>query len=277
MKKYVFVDIDGTLTNSKRKVSKANIKAINDIEQKKEFEIVFCSGRNNDYLVELSKKCNTSNYIISSNGSMVYNQKTKKVTHKDKIPFKILNKIYEYCKEHRVAISFNTEKCRYCNDFLNYDINYKKKDTKRIRSINDMKTKNITQFVMGSYNYEQMLEVKKFLNTIQNLEIVNISTTMKLKQINSPDGFFYDVVIRGVNKGTGISNFIKKKKIDIKNCIAIGDHINDIDMFKAVGYKIAMGNACDELKEKADFITKTNDEDGVKYALEHLEKEFNKN
>ena len=45
-------------------------------------------------------------------------------------------------------------------------------------------------------------------------------------------------------------------------------------MFNAVGYKIAMGNAWDELKEKANFVTKTNDEDGVKYALEHIEKEF---
>ena len=56
--------------------------------------------------------------------------------------------------------------------------------------------------------------------------------------------------------------------------MAIGDHINDIDMFNAVGYKVAMGNAWDELKEQADFVTKTNDDDGVKYALEHIEKEF---
>ena len=45
-------------------------------------------------------------------------------------------------------------------------------------------------------------------------------------------------------------------------------------MFNSVGYKIAMGNAYDELKNKANFITKTNNEDGVMYALEHIEKEF---
>ena len=273
MKKYIFVDIDGTLTDSHKKVSKANIKAMNEVE-KKDFEIVFCSGRTNDYLVELSKKCNTSRYLISSNGSLIYDQKEKKIIYQDKIPFKILETIYDYCKENRMAISFNTEKNRYCNDFLNYDINYEKKDTKRIRSIKDMKSKNITQFVLGSYSYNEMTKVKNFLDTIPALEIVNISTTMKLKQIDSPEGFFYDVVLKGVNKGTGIKNFIKTVNTTKDNCIAIGDHINDIDMFNAVNYKVAMGNACDELKSKATFITKTNDEDGVKYALEHIEKEF---
>lgn len=275
MKKYIFVDIDGTLTNSKKKVSEENIKSINEI-QKKDFEIVFCSGRNNDYLVELSKKCNTSNYIISSNGSMIYDQINKMVIYQEIIPFKILNKIYEYCKKNKVAIFFNTVDYRYCNDFLNYDVNYNNKVNKRIRSINDMKNKDITQLVMGSYDYDKMVEVKSFLETLPELEIANISTTMKLKQINSKNGFFYDIVIKGINKGTGIKNFIKIKNIDKNNCIAIGDHINDIEMFKVVGYKIAMGNACDELKKDANFITKTNDENGVKYALEHIAKEYNK-
>lgn len=273
MKKYIFVDIDGTLTDSKKKVSKANIKAMNEIE-KKDFEIVFCSGRTNDYLVDLAEKCHTSRYLISSNGSMVYDNKEKTIIYQDKIPFNILETIYDYCKTNKMAISFNTEKNRYCNDFLNYDINYEEKDTKRIRSIKDMETKNITQFVLGSYSYDEMTKVKEFLDTIPTLEIVNISTTMKLKQIDSKDGFFYDVVLKGINKGTGIKNFIKTVKTTKDNCIAIGDHINDIDMFNAVGYKIAMGNAWDELKEKANYVTKTNDEDGVKYALEHLEKEI---
>ena len=49
---------------------------------------------------------------------------------------------------------------------------------------------------------------------------------MKIKQINSKDGFFYDVVLKGINKGTGINSFIKYMNINKKDCIAIGDHIN---------------------------------------------------
>ena len=270
MKKYIFIDIDGTLTNSNKEVSSNNIKAMNKIE-KKDFEIVFCSGRCNNYLMELSKETNTSRYLISSNGSMIYDQKREKIIHCDKIPFDIIENMYNYCHQSKIAITFNTEKYRYCNNKVNYSKHYQEKDTKRIKDIKEINDKNITQICIGSYDYDKMLMIKEYIETITEIEIVNISTTMKLKQKNSPDGFFYDVVLKNKNKGSGIRNFIKALNTNKENCIAIGDHINDIDMFNEVGYKIAMGNAYDELKKQANYITKTNDEDGVKYALEHIE------
>lgn len=269
MKKYIFIDIDGTLTNSKREVSLKNIKAMNKIE-KKDFEIVFCSGRCNNYLINLSKTTNISRYLISSNGSMIYDQETKKIIHYDKIPFMIIENIYNYCHQNKIAITFNTEKFRYCNNNINYSNHYQESDTKRIKDIQEIIDKNITQICIGSYDYDKMIMIKEYLDTIKEIKIVNISTTMKLKQKNSKDGFFYDVVLKNINKGSGIKNFIKKINTTKENCIAIGDHINDIDMFNAVNYKIAMGNAYDELKKQANYITKTNDEDGVKYALEHI-------
>ncbi|MBQ7105435.1 MAG: HAD family phosphatase [Bacilli bacterium] len=269
MKKYIFLDIDGTLLDSKKQVSCENIKAMNELK-KDEFEIVFCSGRNNDYLINLSKKTNTSNYIISSNGSMIYNQKENKIIHADCIPFHILKNIYNYCKKNKLAITFNTDKYRYYNDFYHQE----KKDIKIINNINDINNIIVTQFVVGSYNYQKMIEVKEYIDNIEELEIVNISTTMKFKQINSKDGFFYDVVLKGINKGTGIDSFIKYMNISKKDCIAIGDHINDVDMFNATEYKIAMGNGYEELKKQADYIAKTNDDNGVVDALEHLQKKF---
>lgn len=273
MKKYIFIDIDGTLTNSNKKVTENNIKAMS-LSEEKGFEIVFCSGRNNDYLIDLAEKCNTSRYIISSNGSMIYDRKDKKILHQEKISSYVLEKLFNYCYKNYIAMAFNTEEKRYCNDYINYNDYYKESKAKRVKSIDDLKDKNITQICIGSYNYDEMLEVKDFLNKLDELEIVNISTTMKLKQKDNPNGFFYDVVTKGINKGVGITNFIKIMSLDKKDCVAIGDHVNDLAMFKAVGFKIAMGNAYEELKNKADYITKTNDEDGVKYALEYLEKEF---
>ena len=207
---------------------------------------------------------------------MIYDTYKRIIIHQNKIPFTILKNIYEYCEQNHMAISFNTENFRYCNKFLNYDNNYTNEDIIIIKDIKEIETKNVTQFVLGSYNYTEMTKVKDFLNTIPTLKIVNISTTMKLKQVNSKEGFFFDVVLNGINKGTGIKNFIKIFNTSKENCIAIGDHINDLDMFNSVGYKIAMDNACHELKEQANFITKSNDDDGVKYALEYLEKEVYK-
>ena len=236
--------------------------------EKKDYEIVFCSGRTNTYLINLSKKCKVSRYIISSNGSMIYDQKERQIVYQDKIPFNILNTIYEYCENNKMALFFNTENNRYCNTHLNYSPD----DAEIITNMSSIKDKNITQFVLGSYVYEEMVKAKDFLDTIEYLEIANESQTIKLQQKNSKNGFFYDVVLKNTNKGSGIKHFITLLNLKPENCIAIGDHINDISMFKAVEYKIAMGNACDELKQKANFITTTNDEDGVKYALDYIEK-----
>lgn len=269
MKKYIFLDIDGTLLDSKKQVSDINIKAMNEIE-KQNFEIVFCSGRNNDYLVNLSKKCNTSNYIISSNGSMIYKQSDNEIIHTDQIPYEILKNIYNYCKNNQLAITFNTKNERYYNDFYHQE----KKNIKIINNIDEISNILVTQFVVGSYDYQKMIEVKEYIENINELEIVNISTTIKLKQIDSKDGFFYDVVLKGINKGTGIKNFIKHMNLDKENCIAIGDHVNDIDMFKETSYNIAMNNGYEELKKQANYIAKSNDENGVEDALRHLKNKF---
>ena len=58
--------------------------------------------------------------------------------------------------------------------------------------------------------------------------------------------------------------------INKEEIIVIGDGANDISMFEMSGYKIAMGNANNKLKEKADYITDSNNQDGVAKALEEI-------
>ena len=71
-----------------------------------------------------------------------------------------------------------------------------------------------------------------------------------------------------VNKGNALKWLCEKLGIDISELIAFGDGGNDIDMIKTAGCGVAMANACEELKEISDIITKSNDEDGVAYILE---------
>lgn len=69
-------------------------------------------------------------------------------------------------------------------------------------------------------------------------------------------------------KGFAISNLCKILNININDVVSFGDAPNDVDMIKMCGTGVAMGNAYDEIKEIANFITKNNDEDGVAYFLE---------
>ena len=72
----------------------------------------------------------------------------------------------------------------------------------------------------------------------------------------------------GVDKGRGIRRLGELYQIEPKNIMAIGDSQNDLDMLKAAGFSVAMANAGQEVKDAADYVTLSNDEDGVAAVVE---------
>ena len=87
-----------------------------------------------------------------------------------------------------------------------------------------------------------------------------------------------DVVKVNISKASGVAHVLESQNLKPINAMMFGDGPNDMEIFDYVGLKIAMGNAVPELKEKADFVTKTVEEDGILYALEELglvEKQLN--
>ena len=81
---------------------------------------------------------------------------------------------------------------------------------------------------------------------------------------------FCDIVNIDSNKGNAVKKLLEILNIKKEETIAIGDDINDLSMFEQVGYKVAVSNAIDIVKEKADEITLSNDEDGVAVFLNKL-------
>ena len=92
---------------------------------------------------------------------------------------------------------------------------------------------------------------------IKNLPYEIVSQSMNELEINA----------KGVNKGFGIENLAKKLNIKKSEILALGDNFNDISMRNTSGTLVAMGNAVQPLKDMADFVTKTNDDDGMAFAL----------
>ncbi|MCS7129999.1 MAG: phosphoglycolate phosphatase, partial [Archaeoglobaceae archaeon] len=83
-------------------------------------------------------------------------------------------------------------------------------------------------------------------------------------------GFAYHIADINVSKGKALEFIAKHLGIDVKEFAVIGDSENDIEMFKVAGFRIAVANADERLKELADLITPSNNGDGVVEALEFL-------
>lgn len=82
--------------------------------------------------------------------------------------------------------------------------------------------------------------------------------------------YYLDVTPLAGNKGDGIRALARSRGIDLADTIAIGDQANDLAMIEQAGFGIAMGNAPDAVKERADAVTASNDEDGVARAIDTM-------
>ena len=90
---------------------------------------------------------------------------------------------------------------------------------------------------------------------------------MELTASNDHD---FELVASGVDKGKTLALLAMMYGVPLGACAAVGDSDNDLAMLRAVGTPIAMGNASDAIKAQADYVTDTNDEDGVGRAIEKL-------
>ena len=90
----------------------------------------------------------------------------------------------------------------------------------------------------------------------------------ELNLVLTDHGTLGQMVAENVTKYSTLSIFAQNKGLTIDDCIAFGDDINDMEVIKGSGIGVAMGNAVNQIKEIADFVTKTNEEDGVAHFLE---------
>ena len=79
-----------------------------------------------------------------------------------------------------------------------------------------------------------------------------------------------DILPHGISKASGIQQLLNILDLTVESSLAFGDEQNDVEMFDAVGTAVAMGNAIDQLKEKADFFTQEVWRDGIYYACQQL-------
>ena len=266
MCKAIFIDIDGTLRNNKRELTNKTIETIKKATEQG-IIIVLCSGRPRKYTEIVSKQCWASQYIITSGGGSIYDYKNEKILYKNLMDKQACKELYKIAETFDLRFLMDVGECRVVNRIEHFD-GSEIELNEDIYSFID--NNDIMQCTIADKNFDKIKTIGDRIRAIKNVEIKNQHKSLTNKNYPKEGTIYYDVANIQSNKGHAIKEFCKLLNINIKNTIAMGDGLNDLDMFEVVGHSVAMKNAHPKVKRVADEITDTNDNDGVALFIEKL-------
>ncbi|WP_101842140.1 Cof-type HAD-IIB family hydrolase [Halobacillus sp. Marseille-P3879] len=236
--KLIALDMDGTLLNTEEKVTEENYKAVQEAKDKG-IHVVLSTGRSLDRCRDIAESLGRSSYIVTINGGEIYNDKFELVDQ-TLLDSKLVERLWELRQQHEVHYWSTTVQGQF-NSTENFDKEVKDYDWLKFGF--DIEDDEIRKVIL-----DELLENKA-------LEISNSSPTN------------IEVNPAGVNKAAALLKVCERLDLNMENVMSVGDSLNDLAMIKEAGIGVAMGNAQEDVKKAAAWVTDTNNNNGVAKAI----------
>lgn len=262
-KKALILDIDGTLTNSKKEITPKTLEALLDI-QKQGHTIILASGRPTHgvkWISDILQLEKYGGYVLCFNGARITNVKTKEIIYQQCFPKECIAPLYEYAKAHDMGLVTYEDDTVIAATRLDEHMEFE-------AGLNCMKLKPVDDFVSYvDFDVNKCLFTAS-VNKAPDLEKELAAQYKGILSIYRSEPFFIEAMPFGVDKAASLERLFAIIGVDREDTIACGDGFNDMSMIQYAGVGIAMANAQKEVKEVADMVTaKTNDEDGLLEVL----------
>ncbi|WAA13474.1 Cof-type HAD-IIB family hydrolase [Fervidibacillus halotolerans] len=277
----IATDMDGTLLNENRKISEESKKAI-FLAKEAGIDIVIATGRSPEFARVPLQESGIELPVICMNGAQIYSEKMERLFSKQ-LETKEIEKVSQILTEKQVYFEFYTNQGHYS---FNQDLALLTlKEMIEFEKIHSFDKNDILKLVKERFKKGNVtfLSGLNELFQVPNLEIYKIiafSMDMdRLKQImellseneniavTSSGPGNIEVTHVHAQKGLALEWFVQSKGCSLDGTMAIGDSFNDLSMLKRVAYPVAMGNAPEELKKIARYITDTNRNEGFAKAV----------
>ncbi len=260
MYKMITIDVDDTLLNDQRKVTEATKDALAKA-MSEGVMVTLATGRMFASAKKIAAQVGMNVPLITYQGSLVKNLLDDQVLYERFVPHDIARYLFEYAREHDLHLQ------GYYDDLLvGVEDNDKIKEYAkmanvpyRIDSLEHLLSKPLSKLLF--FNKPDVLDT----HSDQLQKIIGDAV-----HITKSKPYFLEVLHKEGTKGHAVHFLAQHFDCDLSQVIAIGDSWNDHEMLEVAGLGVAMGNAVDSLKAIADFVTKTNNEDGVKYVIDHF-------
>ena len=288
MYKLVAIDLDGTMLNSYGVVTE-NTKNIIKKTIEKGTDVIIASGRPIDSIKTIANEIGSRNYFIAGNGSLIYDIQKDEIIYEKYLKKEKVLEIIKMCEENSISYNVYTEKTILAtalkhNVLYYYKENLKKPEDKQTHInivenmydyIDKMNEEKFLKITICDENKSVFNSIMKKLNEIGAIEVLEVSH-MSRKVIQQgteeiPIEYYYtEISAENVDKWYAIEYLISKLNIEKEEVITMGDNINDKKMIQEAGLGVAMGQSTPAIKEIANEITTSNEEDGVAAFLEKI-------
>ncbi|MGG7078495.1 Cof-type HAD-IIB family hydrolase [Clostridium sardiniense] len=274
--KVIIMDVDGTLTNSKKVITKKTKDALIKAQEAGVL-LILASGRPTSGLMDLAKELKMDEnhgLLVSFNGSKVVDCQTNEVLFNETMSVEDGRAVLEHMKKFDVKPMIDKGDYMYVNDVFDNQINYNGEPFNIIQyesrggkfklcekddlaafadyPLNKILTAGEPEYLQA--NYKEMME--PFKDTLSCM-------------FTAP--FYFEFTAKGIDKAKALDTVLIPMGYKKEEMIAFGDGHNDASMVKYAGIGVAMDNAVDDLKAIADEVTLSNEEDGIAYTLsKHL-------
>lgn len=271
--KAIVLDIDGTLLNTGKIISEKTKQAL-IAAQEKGIKVILASGRPTTGLLELAEQLEMTKYegfLVSYNGARVTDCLTKKVLFNQAMSIETGQAILEHLKKFDVIPMIDKEDYLYVNDvysgmldlpdgafnIIEYEARGGNFKLSEIDDLAAFATFPINKILIAAQP-EYLQKIAPALHAPFD-EIVTAA-------FSAP--FYFEFTDKGIDKAKALNTVFPEMGIHSENIIAFGDGHNDRSIIEYAGIGVAMGNAVDALKEIADDVTLSCDEDGIAAGLE---------
>ncbi|MCU9612259.1 Cof-type HAD-IIB family hydrolase [Caldibacillus lycopersici] len=253
MRKIVFLDIDGTILNTKHEIPAATKKAVQQLRENNIY-VAIATGRAPFMFPKIREELAVDTYVSYNGQIVVVDNKT---IHHFRFPVDMISSLLKMGEENGHPLVFMS------NDGLKSSVEY---DERIITSMQSLEFSH-PQFQSNYYMNHPISQILLFCKEGEEERYEKAFPMCKFIRWHE---YAVDVIPATGSKAEGIDKIINKLGFTINDTYAFGDGLNDIEMLTSVGTGIAMGNADPQVKKYANLVTSHVDEDGLYFGCKEL-------
>lgn len=261
----IAMDLDGTLNNDEKRITEKTLDALMKA-QKKGIRLALASARPSPGLYkerDILRMTEFGGILMSYNGGRIVDAASGRTLFETAMDLEQTRLVLRFLEKLPVTPILDDGVQFYVTDKTAYKVDYECRNNamecSEVGNLADFLTFAPVKILM-SVQPEQLQKVRETITAFLPPELTVVQTAP----------FYLEVIPKRINKGQGIRDICGVLGLSTGEVIAFGDAANDIPMLQTAGIGVAMGNASREVKLEADYVTLSNNEDGIAAALEEF-------